>query len=100
MMLSVGLSISKLPSSLPLCKLGCSVFPPPAFLPFPQRPLVDNIRSRQEDAAEERALSPLVVLSIGDVSIGGKRASSGSVQESIRIFSSEMQSKVILRRKN
>ena len=40
--------------SLPLCELGCSVFPLPAFLPFRQRPLVDNIRSGKKDAAEER----------------------------------------------
>ena len=53
-MLSVDLSVSKLPSSLQLCELDCSVFPLPAFLPFPQRPLVDNIQSGQEDAAEER----------------------------------------------
>ena len=52
-MLSVDLPVSKLPSSLPLCELGCSVFPLLAFLPFPRRPLVDNIRSGQEDAAEE-----------------------------------------------
>ena len=52
-MLSVDLSVSKLPSSLPLCELGCSIIPLPAFLPFPQRPLVDNIRSGQEDAAED-----------------------------------------------
>ena len=58
-MLSVDLSVSKLPSSLPLCELGCSVFPLPSFLPFPQRPLVDNIRSGQEDAAEERGVEPI-----------------------------------------
>ena len=40
---SVDLSVSKLPSSLPLCELGRSVFLLPAFLRFPQRPLVDNI---------------------------------------------------------
>ena len=50
-MLSVNLEVSKLPSCLPLCELSCSV-----FSPYPQRPLVGNIQSGQEDAAEERVV--------------------------------------------
>ena len=80
-MLSVDLSVSKLPnSSLPLCELGCSVFSLPAFLPFRQRPLVDNIRSGKKDAAEERGETTLFLFCLksfvwGECCKGGKSRS-------------------------